>query len=114
MTPHTLARWPSGASRQADDGGHGSEHARFNYVAAGRNDAYGAIPSHGRPTILDSDPPRRSTVMCALHWFFSVIHEYQSDSSSKKPVSSAFPDAPGGPAPPRTWLPVDNRSLHIR
>jgi hypothetical protein len=73
----------------------------------------GLVGEDDRSTTLDSESPRRSTVMCALRWFSSVIHEYQSDSSSKKPVSSAYPDAPGGPAPPRTTKPVDNRSLHI-
>ena len=55
-----------------------------------------------RPTILDSESPRRSTVMCALHCFGSVIHEYQIDSSSKNPVSSAYLGVPGGPDLPKT------------
>ena len=77
------------------------------------HNALGPAGDDDRSTALDSGSPRRRTVMCALHCFGSVIHEYQSDSSSKQPVSSAFQDIPGGPEPNKRDRHVDSRSLHI-
>jgi hypothetical protein len=44
--------------------------------------------------ILECGSSRRRTVMLALHRYGGVIREYQSDSSSKSPVSSVTSCAP--------------------
>ena len=41
-----------------------------------------------RSKIVECVPSRRSTAMSALGGFSRLIHEYQSDSSSKMPLSS--------------------------
>lgn len=102
------ARWPDGDR-------HGLEKARSCYVALRTSwDGWNHLLRRtDRPTTLDSDSPRRSMVMCALHRASGVTHEYQSDSSSKKPASSVHlaPSEVAIPPPPRPSL--DSRSLHI-
>ena len=71
---------------------------------------------------LDCTSSRRSTVMCALPRATVVTTEYQRDSSSKRPgssaVSAARPPARASPRPSSEELlsphrGLDNRSFHI-
>ena len=114
MPDHALVNGLSGRpGRQTKAGTARRTRAPAMWRPAPLHHALGPAGEDSRPTILDSESPRRSTVMCALRYPGSAIHEYQSDSSSKKPVSSAYQGAPGGPEPPLRWKLVDNRSFHI-